>query len=344
VPVQGGWGLGIKRLDTQNACLLLKLVHRLHHPEGSAWATWANTHIRLDSLQGGVSGTHWDGIRELLPAYIVITRVDVGDGADTSFWDDVWMEDGTLAERFPALHSHSTEQGVSVREALSTTLPSLFQRRMSRQAQAELQQLEMMLSNVSLSTERDQRSCFFAGEGHKLISGLIYRACTRTGSTCPDYQFVWKNIATPRVKFFGWLLTRNRINCKSNLLNKGVLEDDTCVICGQEPETADHIISGCSFAKEFWRQIGWPPGSVAEVHCLWESTSPVPMPRMAHASLLLLLSWELWKHRHDVVFRAMQPSHPRLISACRETARQWRCRLPRNDDRLFSFWCNHLPM
>jgi hypothetical protein len=31
-------GLGIKRIDTQNACLLLKLLHRLHHPDGSAWA------------------------------------------------------------------------------------------------------------------------------------------------------------------------------------------------------------------------------------------------------------------------------------------------------------------
>jgi hypothetical protein len=31
-------GLKIKRLDTQNACLLLKILHRLHHPQGLAWA------------------------------------------------------------------------------------------------------------------------------------------------------------------------------------------------------------------------------------------------------------------------------------------------------------------
>lgn len=34
-------GLGIKRLDTQNACLLLKLIHCLYHPGDSSWATWA---------------------------------------------------------------------------------------------------------------------------------------------------------------------------------------------------------------------------------------------------------------------------------------------------------------
>jgi len=173
---------------------------------------------------------------------------------------------------------------------------------------------------------------------------MIYKASMRSGSTCPAYQFIWKNIATPRVKFFGWLLTKNRINCKSNLLNKRVLEEDICAICGQGSETADHLISGCSFAQVFWRQIGWQAENIAEVRCLWESTASVAMPRMALSSLLLLLCWELWKHRHDVVFRDIPPSHSRLTAACRESARQWRCRLPKNDARLSSFWCNHLPI
>ena len=204
--------------------------------------------------------------------------------------------------------------------------------------------METVIRDISLSDTSDQRSCFFAGDNHRLLSGMIYKASMRSGSTCPAYQFIWKNIATPRVKFFGWLLTKNRINCKSNLLNKRVLEEDICAICGQGSETADHLISGCSFAQVFWRQIGWQAENIAEVRCLWESTAPVAMPRMALSSLLLLLCWELWKHRHDVVFRDMPPSHSRLIVACRESARQWRCRLSKNDARLSSFWCNHLPI
>lgn len=46
-------GHGIKRIDTQNACLLLKLIHRLHHFDGSAWARWMKDHIRLSDLEGG---------------------------------------------------------------------------------------------------------------------------------------------------------------------------------------------------------------------------------------------------------------------------------------------------
>jgi hypothetical protein len=144
-----------------------------------------------------------------------------------------------------------------------------------------------LLQDVSLTNNIDKRSCFSADNKQKLLSGMIYRTSMRSSSTCPAYQFVWKNIATPRVRFFGWLLTKNRINCKSNLLQKKVLDEDTCDICGHESEDADHIISGCPFAQSFWTRIGWQAEGIAEIWCLWESTAPVDMPRMAHSSLLL---------------------------------------------------------
>ena len=72
-------GLGQSQWGTQNASLLLKLIQRLHHSEGSAWATWAKSQTRLHSLQGDLAGTHWEVLRELLPAFRKITKVDVGD-------------------------------------------------------------------------------------------------------------------------------------------------------------------------------------------------------------------------------------------------------------------------
>ena len=33
-------GLGVKNLQILNQCLLLKLLHRLHHPSDSSWANW----------------------------------------------------------------------------------------------------------------------------------------------------------------------------------------------------------------------------------------------------------------------------------------------------------------
>src|SRR5687767_13598569 len=83
-------GLGIPQLQVQNSCLLLKLIHRLHHPNGSAWAAWARERVHLHSLQGAVEGSHWQALRDLLPAYRCITRVQLGNGHTTDFWEDIW--------------------------------------------------------------------------------------------------------------------------------------------------------------------------------------------------------------------------------------------------------------
>lgn len=218
---------------------------------------------------------------------------------------------------------------------LSAPMTSQLQRRLSRQASEQPRGLEIMLQDVSRTDASDDRSCFLADSNQRLMAGMIYRASTRGDDTCPAFQFVWKNFATPRVRFFGWLLTKNRINCRSSLLKKNIIEEDTCAICRQAPETADHIISGCPFTQAFWNAIGWQAGQIAGVQCLWETSAPVQLPRSAHSSLLLLICWEIWKHRHDVVFRAMPPDLSRLIAACRESAKMWRCRLLTSKKKIF---------
>jgi hypothetical protein len=60
-------GLGIKDLAAQNKCLLLKLLHRLHHPGGSAWARWVRGRVDLVTMRGDIGGVHRKHLEELLP-------------------------------------------------------------------------------------------------------------------------------------------------------------------------------------------------------------------------------------------------------------------------------------
>ena len=66
-------GLGIRDIGIQNICLLLKLLHRLHCPQSSAWSSWVKNKISLANLQGDVHGDHWTTLRQLLPLYQAIT-------------------------------------------------------------------------------------------------------------------------------------------------------------------------------------------------------------------------------------------------------------------------------
>nr|TKW41323.1 hypothetical protein SEVIR_1G306633v2 [Setaria viridis] len=68
------------------------------------------------------------------------------------------------------------------------------------------------------------------------------------------------------------------------------------------------------------------------VATLWDIPRLVPqLPATSFATCCVPCVQQLWKHRHDVVFRGQDVSLPRLRITCKEEARLWRCRLPRED-------------
>jgi hypothetical protein len=203
---------------------------------------------------------------------------------------------------------------------------NLLQQRLSAQASEELDQLNNLLSDVLLEDAPDQRMSFYQERDVKLLSGVIYRASTRDDQPCPSFKFVWRNFSPPRVKFFAWLLTKN------------VLQDATCEVCHQDCETADHIISGCSFTRDFWAAIGWNPDNIAPVSDLWLSQPPPRIHDDITNPMILLCRWEIWKHRNDVVFKRLPPSKERLMATCRDAMNSWACRIPRRNAPLLSRW------
>jgi hypothetical protein len=157
--------------------------------------------------------------------------VDVGDGDSTSFWHDHWVGDAPLAATFPALFSHFAGRKETVREVMTTGLQRLLQPRLTARATEELQEITCILQSVNLGDSPDLRLCGMENNDHKLATGLIYKASVRGDQKAPFFAFVWNNFAPPRVKFFAWLLVQNRIQCKTNLRKKNILDDDTCELC-----------------------------------------------------------------------------------------------------------------
>lgn len=108
-------GLGIRDFGIQNICLLLKLIHRLHCSDSSAWGIWVRQHASLATLKGDLHGHHWDMLRSILPLYQALTTSVVKDGSSTTFWNDVWYMDEAFADRFLAIYSHCIRKGLSKR-------------------------------------------------------------------------------------------------------------------------------------------------------------------------------------------------------------------------------------
>lgn len=163
-------------------------------------------------------------------------------------------------------------------------LRDLFRPRFTSQDVVEFEQLKDIIAGVNLGHEADERSCFFEDNNQRLArlaSGLVYKASVQGDHDFAGYSFVWKNFAPLRVKFFGWLLTKGRVHCRTSLVRKNIIDDASCALCHAADQTMDHIFYECSFVQSFWAAIGWLPPNVAKKKELWESCPPPHVAKKA---------------------------------------------------------------
>jgi hypothetical protein len=163
---------------------------------GSSWASWVRGRVCLATLTGDLSGNHWMTLRALLPLYRSITTCSLKDGRSTAFWFDAWHGEDDLSTKFPSLFSHAKNPEVSVRDVLDAGLAAHLVPRLTSQAVAERDALQLVLDDVLLSEEPDVRHCPIAGAGGNLHTGSLYRVMRcGEGMRSAEAVFVWRNQA-----------------------------------------------------------------------------------------------------------------------------------------------------
>ncbi|GJM98521.1 hypothetical protein PR202_ga15544 [Eleusine coracana subsp. coracana] len=161
--------------------------------------------------------------------------------------------------------------------------------RLSRVAAEEIDELRTLLDGTALGNGEDVRcSDLFALDGSLQTTALYRLVPLATSPDCNFYKFVWKCRVPQRVRFFGWLMVQGRIQCKSNLLKKNIVDDDNYDVCGATGEDTDHIMFGCSFTRSFWMAIGvgLPPNP--SVSRPWELQWPSFVPTKHQDTLAML--------------------------------------------------------
>jgi len=145
----------------------------------------------------------------------------------------------------------------------------------------------------------------------------------------------------PKVQFFAWLLVQERIQCRANLLKKNVVQDATCEVCQGDMEDCDHLIFKCPFASSVWASLHVDTTGCS-VRQLWCAPCPGAVPEKHSNCFILLICWQLWKHRNGVIFQGLEPSLTRFWMGCREEATLWPGRWPRTDRIVAEAWCQTL--
>ncbi|EEE50937.1 hypothetical protein OsJ_31478 [Oryza sativa Japonica Group] len=329
-------GLGIKDIKLQNEALLLKRLFLLYS-SNSAWASWLWEEYKDDSLLKSLPlGPHWSSMQKLIPELQHLTSVQVGDGARTSFWHDCWISKPALANVFMPLYTHALNKDDTVRNVMQRGLVSSLVPRLTVTANLELQRLQAALQSFTLSNEPDKRT-YGTKAAPNVTCKQFYEARLLPGIVSPLWDAIWKCKAPLKVKFFAWLLVKDRLSTKKNLHKKTIVPNDICDICNGATETASHLCFFCPFAKSFWDKIGVQPmiQDVAQFH---QHKPGSRIPILHYQVFYLLCFWALWNHRHDVVFRGQTPSITSCLQRCIHEAALWAKNLKSEDRYVIQIW------
>jgi hypothetical protein len=66
------------------------------------------------------------------------------------------------------------------------------------------------------------------------------------------YERVWKTWALAKYRYFLWLVTQRKCWTVDRLARHGLDHPEKCLLCDQEEETMDHLLSSCVFSRQFW--------------------------------------------------------------------------------------------
>lgn len=131
---------------------------------------------------------------------------------------------------------------------------------------------------------------------------------------------------------FFWLVLRSRIWTAERRKRHRLQDDDSCVFCAQAVETASHLFLGCVFSRQVWfnlfNRLGLDallPTCEVDVAVFWtEQRRRIDKAsRPIFDSLLLLVSWSLWKQRNARVFRGAARSELQVLDDILEEGEAW---------------------
>ncbi|XP_058783485.1 uncharacterized protein LOC131658173 [Vicia villosa] len=261
---------------------------------------------------------------------VVNSRIAIGNGCTTPFWESCWIDDLTLKVRFPRLYSVSSLKRVAV-ACMGGWVDGIwkwgnFGVSTGEEAVPEVGSEMDLLSSLLLGREgpkegRDKIKWSGTGDGvfsvascYDFIAGFSYpRGPLNRFEGAKD--LIWKIQVPFKIKAFGWRLLINRLPTKDLLAYRGVnlsIDNSFCAFCGVIPESCEHSFFKCDKAKLVWREIAvWigKPENGAEEECLasfmdWYLFCKKKKVKEGKCGVIwLAILWIFWLTRNGFCFR-----------------------------------------
>jgi hypothetical protein len=262
------------------------------------------------------------------------THTVVGNGHNTLFWLDSWINGVAVRTLAPTLLQYVSRRNINT----LTVATGLANRRWVRQieggvsVQATLEYLRVwhVVEAVVLSDTPDRLVWRWQSDGSFSVNSA-YLALNHGSHPIPGCVLVWDIWAPARIKMFLWLALRRRHWTADRRLRHGLDAHTNCWLCEQEAESIDHIAVTCSFTRQVWfivasvlgmQTVPTPDGSLLQWWIAWRQHWTGDLRRGAD-SLFALITWEVWKERNARCFRGSESDANVLTATIKYQAELW---------------------
>lgn len=143
---------------------------------------------------------------------------------------------------------------------------------------------------------------------------MFFEGSTRFAGARP----IWKAWAPLKVKFLTWLAVHKRIWTADRRRRHGLQARAACILCDQDPETADHLFVSCCFTKQVWHAIcgvlnaGFTlPTAQVQMLDWWLQlrSGHNHLRQRGIDSIFMLVTWCIWKERNGRTFGSRPASN-----------------------------------
>ena len=334
--------LGLKRSKSQNLALLASKAWKLHFSTGEVWAKlFKSKYSDMRSFHCRKFIVH----KGLCMAVGVCDRGKgwlIHNGLSIKVWQDNWLGSRMLRDKIlgPLNNQDTTLRVCDLWDSsnnwdfgkISFQLPpSLIHviKAIPRPRNALLE--DKPYWRLSLDGQFNLKTAY------KVASNL-----EKPYSASGNWKWIWKLNTLPRIAYFVWLACHGRLSTKSFLMKRKIIQEDSCTLCKDAPETPLHILRDYPKVSPIWQRIGFPalPDSFSSSNISnWmKSCSHFSLTTSIHLVMLFkdifpIFCWSIWTARNKIAFEGTKFNHSVIFQRFSSLAIELKFSLPQKVDK-----------
>jgi hypothetical protein len=309
-------GIGFRDLQHFNKALLARQGWRLLHQPSSLLCRVlkAKYFPNTSFLEAGVPGNASYIWRSICAAKEVLNcglRWRVGSGDRIKIWKDRWLPSSSTYKVISPIAGGDAEVTVDTLicgESMTWNIPLLHSMFLPRDVEC--------IRSIPLSKRKPpdvliwsgtKQGIFSVKSAYKmLLSQQTAAEASSSSSGTTAHKFwssIWAASVPPKVRVFIWRACKGILPTQKHLFDKGISNTFSCVWCGDDAETEDHLLWGCEFAQRVWNECPVTFDSHVQVHMSFSDFIDSCITNLSSPGLeiTLVTAWAIWKARNELV-------------------------------------------